>query len=389
MWYCVVVNDSASTPTTVTSAAAEVVPFLRYVNITISNSQGSATPSPFQQQIQVNSNNYKSYESGNLGNIEFFTVSGQNINVIPSWLESGNSNTSTGTIYWVKLSNGIGAHSDQTVYMVMKSIGTNLFNGGSSGTTGEAPQLPGTYGQYDDGANVFNRYTNFSGTALPSSMSVLSGVSGTNSFNNYAQLQNNAGSTEGIYFTSAVSAPEVVDTLVTSYTNTGGAPGVSVAEGESTSVSGAEQPPSSYGVGGSTGGTAQTQLFYEPSGGGSSTVLNQTSFPARPLLWSFAWGATGKETALQNYTTVLNSTNNALSLPGTYYPIIEVNGGAFSATAKYQWLRVRAYPPNGVMPSASASSGGIENIVVKLPSITPCIAPHTLPEANGTVMTLC
>jgi hypothetical protein len=49
----------------------------------------------------------------------------------------------------------------------------------------------------------------------------------------------------------------------------------------------------------------------------------------------------------------------------------------------------RAYPPNGVMPSASASSGGIENIVVKLPSITPCIAPHTLTEANGTVMTLC
>ena len=388
-WYCVVVNDSASTPTAATSAAAKVVPFLRYVNITISNSQGSATPSPFQQLLDINSNDYKTYEAGNLDNVEFFTVSGQSINVIPSWLESGNSNSSTGTIYWIKLGSSISAHSDATVYMGMKSLGTNLFNGGSSGTTGEAPQLSGTYGEYDNGANVFNKYTNFSGTALPSSMSVLSGVGGSDTFSNYAQLQNNAGSTEGIYFTSAISAPEAVDTLVTSYTNTGGAPGVSVAEGESTSVSGAEQPPSSYGIGGSTGGTAQTQLFYEQSGGGSSTVLNQTSFPARPFVYTIAWGASGKETALQNYTTVLNSTNNALSLPSTYYSIIEVNGGAFSATAKYQWLRARAYPPNGVMPSASSSSGGVENIVVRKPSLITCTNPSTVKEANGTVMSVC
>ena len=388
-WYCVVVNDSASTPTAVTSAAAKVVPFLRYVNITISNSQGSAAPSPFQQLLDINSNDYKAYEAGNLDNIEFFTVSGQNINVIPSWLESGNSNSSTGTIYWIKLTNGIGAHSNQIVYMGMKSLSTNLFNGGSSGTTGEAPQLPGTYGQYDNGANVFNKYTNFSGTSIPSSMSVLSGAIGSNTFNNYAELQNNNGGTEGIYFTSAISAPSVVDTLVTYYNKTGGAPGVSVAEGESTSVSGAEQPPSSYGVGGSTGGTAQTQLFYEPSGGGSSTVLNQTAFPAQPFIYSIAWGATGKETALQNYTTALNSTNNALSLPSTYYSIIEVNGGGFSATAKYQWLRARAYPPNGVMPSASSGSGGVENIVVRKPSLITCTNPSTVKEANGTVMSVC
>ncbi len=388
-WYCVVVNDSASTPESVTSAAAELVPFLRYVNITISNNQGAATPSTFQQLLDINSNDYKTYEAGNLDNVEFFTVSGQSINVIPSWLESGNSNSSTGTIYWIKLGSSISAHSDATVYMGMKSLGTNLFNGGSSGTTGEAPQLSGTYGEYDNGANVFNKYTNFSGTSVPGSMSVLSGASGIIIVDDNIKLNNTAGRTEGVYFTSAVSAPEAVDTLVTSYTNTGGAPGVSVAEGESTSVSGAEQPPGSYGVGGSTGGTAQTQLFYEPSGGGSSTVLNQTSFPARPFVYTIAWGATGKETALQNYTTILNSTNNAMSLPSTYYPIIEVNGGAFSATAKYQWLRARAYPPNGVMPSASSGSGGVENIVVRKPSLITCINPSAVKEANGTVMSVC
>ena len=62
------------------------------VPVTLTNSQSVATPSPFQQRIIVDSASYAPYEAQNLQNIEFFDSSGS---IIPSWLESGNSNGAT------------------------------------------------------------------------------------------------------------------------------------------------------------------------------------------------------------------------------------------------------------------------------------------------------
>ena len=119
------------------------------VPITLTNTQSAATPIPFQQMITMNSAAYASYEAPNLQNIEFYNSNGA---VIPSWLESGNSNTSTNTIYWLKLVNGIPANSSVTVNMGFASPSTNLL---STQTTGEAPQLSSTYGEYDNGDNIF------------------------------------------------------------------------------------------------------------------------------------------------------------------------------------------------------------------------------------------
>ena len=116
------------------------------VPITLTNSQSMATPYPFQQRIIVDSASYFPYEAQNLQNIEFFDSSGY---IIPSWLESGNSNTATSTVYWLSLHSEIPASSNVTVYMGFASLSTNLLN---AQTTGEAPQLSPTYGQYDDGA---------------------------------------------------------------------------------------------------------------------------------------------------------------------------------------------------------------------------------------------
>ncbi|EFD92550.1 MAG: hypothetical protein BJBARM5_0736 [Candidatus Parvarchaeum acidophilus ARMAN-5] len=59
-----------------------------YEPITITNSQSSATPSPFQQMINFTSsdNGWTSISTGNFGqNVEFFYYNGT---VIPSWLET-------------------------------------------------------------------------------------------------------------------------------------------------------------------------------------------------------------------------------------------------------------------------------------------------------------
>jgi hypothetical protein len=128
--------------------------------IVITNSQSSPTPLPFQQMILVDSAAYTSYEAPNLQNVEFFNADGT---IIPSWLESGDTSNSTSTIYWLKLSSGVPAHSSMTIYMGFSSPSTNLFN---AQATGEAATLSTVYGQYDDGSNVFDNYVNFAGTSL-------------------------------------------------------------------------------------------------------------------------------------------------------------------------------------------------------------------------------
>ena len=157
------VNSPSSGETGLTislTPKTQPIEILDYVPITITNAQNSPMPAPFQQIVHVNSAAYSQLEAPNLQNIEFFDSSG---NIIPSWFESGNSNSATDTIYWLLLANGIPAHSSVTVYMGFASQTVNLLN---PQTTGEAPQLSPIYGQYDDGAHVFNFYDNFAGSSL-------------------------------------------------------------------------------------------------------------------------------------------------------------------------------------------------------------------------------
>ncbi len=152
-----------------------------YSQITISNSQSSATPNPFQQMINFTSSDpgFSSIVTGNFGqNVEFFYSNGT---VIPSWLENYTSNHA---LWWLKLGS-IPAGSSQTLYMGFAPTSTNLFN---TVNDGEAPQIPcgstptsscSNYAEYDDGANVFNFYDNFAGTSLNTSKWTVSGITYT------------------------------------------------------------------------------------------------------------------------------------------------------------------------------------------------------------------
>ena len=134
------------------------------VPIVIVNNGTNATPSPFDEEIVVNSSYYAAYENANLSNV-FFSFS--NGTTIPSWLQSGNSNTLSNTTYWLRLNQSIAPLGQITVYMSFLPLGKIAFNGDS---TGEAPELTSIYGYYDNGAEVFNFYSNFSGTSLNGSI---------------------------------------------------------------------------------------------------------------------------------------------------------------------------------------------------------------------------
>lgn len=134
------------------------------VPIIIVNNGTNATPTPFDEEIVVNSSYYTAYENVNLSNV-FFSFS--NGTTIPSWLQSGNSNTLSNTTYWLRLNQSIAPQSQITVYMSFLPLGNIAFNRVS---TGEAPELTSIYGYYDNGADVFNFYSNFSGTSLNGSI---------------------------------------------------------------------------------------------------------------------------------------------------------------------------------------------------------------------------
>jgi len=325
---------------------------LYYVPFTITNNASAATPAPFQQMVVVNPSLYTSYLASDLSNVQWYDSSG---NVINSWLESGNSNTGTEAVYWLSLANGIGANSTITVYMGIASITTNLLN---NTTTGEAPQLSATYGNYDDGASVFNNYWNFAGTSLPNGWSLYtgSGSGGSITVNNGITLNSNG---QGPFINSitTMSAPSVIDGLVLA--NAYAEIGFGVVNGYAFAIGDfGAGPLNEYGIGTTNSYGSVTGWI---SLGGSETM--------------------GTKYILSGYYT--NSaqlfSNYQLILTGSISPStqnLEIGGYSTQpATSFIQWLRVRAYPPNGIMPAISAGS----IVVILIPGVTVTAIP-SLPQ---------
>ncbi len=145
---------ASSSVTTATTVSTSNVLQIQYVPITITNSQSTAAPAGFQQMLTIPSSSYSPYINSAWSNVEFTTAPAASGSTIPAWVESGNSNTVSSTIVWVKLPSQIPANGNTVIYMDFMS--SNVMS--SSGPTGEAPQLSTNYGQYDDGGLVFTQY---------------------------------------------------------------------------------------------------------------------------------------------------------------------------------------------------------------------------------------
>jgi len=346
-------SSTSTTTSTTTSSISTTTILYYYVPITLSNSQSSATPSPFQQMITVNSLAYEQYEAGGLTNVAFYNASGTQLD---SWLESGNSNTSTNTVYWVKLPNGIPASSSITIYMRFYQPLSNMqFN---SNNDGEAPQLScpnpsnitncSTYAEYDDGANVFNFYDNFAGTSL--NTKYWSIETGPSTYSGYTVDNGLSVWVSGQYFVQLVSNftvnlinyPVISDLYIASYSS-------SLLTGRMSNGFGS--PPAYY-------------LLTVPSTG-LAAIYNLTNYDCAyesikypsNYIQSFSWAATNSEWAQVNYANTLTCIWNTFSI-SNYSLYIRFDEGSYTyvESAVYRWVRTRAYPPSGVMPSVSFGS---------------------------------
>ena len=343
-----------------------------YIPVTITNSQSSATPTPFQQEIIVNSANYQNYEASNLQNIEFFNANGQ---IIPSWLESGASSSSTQTIYWLKLANSIPAGGSITIYMGFASTATNLFNGN---TVGEAPALSPIYGEYDDGADVFNYYQKFGSlSSLPNGWSMLPGVS-VSYYPNYITLMSyiTSGWT-GIYTTSnqaMTSFPSIIEWYGNEYDDsTGWIPYREISAGTTVGLTTntlGQDPAYALDEGFSGVDPYLTYIgndniqFYE-----STNYQDTNTYKIYGLYISNPYSASFYTNySLEYSTSNLASTSSSYVLVGVssdrVYQCFYYNGRKYcgwegaSSSMDISWVRVRSYPPNGVMPTVSF--GGVQ-----------------------------
>ncbi len=344
-----------------------------YLPVTIENSQASSTPAPFQVMLTINSLSLAAFEAPDLHNVEFFYSDGS---LIPSWLESGNSNTATRTVYWLKLSNGVPAQTSITIYMGFASQATNLFDGQ---TIGEASQLSPVYGQYDNGAEIFGLYDNFVGTTLSSQWSNFgsNGIQGS-----LSQITVN----NGLVLTPTLGALYYQGTWVGATSSLRAQLTESLA---ADAYIAAAQPVTNFARSACQIGCFETRFGFEDVFPSNLAEGNGTGFD---IASSSVVAVSNDQYTVVNVglpTTTLNQFNvysvdyrtNSVGFQVNY---VDVSGpvttnvpspssqmGLFLETNYQQisslvgWIRTRASPPNGIMPRAT--------VQVKATGLTPTV----------------
>ncbi len=321
---------------TAQGAANAIQPTAAYVPITITNTEPVPAPAGFQQMITFQPSAYAQYERSDLGNIRFY----YNGDELRSWCESNcaSSSGSSWAVFWVKMPVAVPAstatHNSITIDMYFMPT----FLGYDGVFAGEAPQLSSTYGQYDNGASVFGFYDNFAGSTLNPGWTVMGGSSaGTVTVSNGVTLSGGSSGWWGIENTYPVPEPSVIELYGETMTANGFGAGTYNGVGF---IDRAGLTPTAWGIAQTSNGLVLGATFVD---GGTSPALDT---------WYLIGGfyVSGSPVLYANYLEQV-STTYAFS---SSYLVLNVYQGA---DAVYQWVRTRAYPPNGVMPSTTL--GGV------------------------------
>jgi len=308
-----------------------------YLTIPITNTQNVATPAPFQQMIQLNLSQYPQISgiASDLSNV-YFSSDEAGQNKLYSWRETPASLTSDVT-WWVLLPDGIPAGGTVVIYLQISS--STALDGVY---TGEAPQLSSTYAEYDNGANVFSFYDNFAGTTLSSAWTV-SGI--TYTVNNGFSATSSATNNGGIWTSSTTYSPPIIlDFYGDPYSSS-----VSTETGFVTNTTSNNNGTFIICYDGSIFGEQQY------SSSSLSITGNLATSNIGNQIWTIIWTGLATSKYQLNYENTQSVGANNLPAP-LYIGLVKASSGTFSPTYYIQWIRIRAYPPNGVMPVLQAQT---------------------------------
>ena len=256
------------------------------------------------------------------GNIRFYDI---NMNAMYSWLESISNNIAT---FWLKVATAIPANGAATVFMIPQSYGTT-FDGVYAG---QAPQLSATYGQYDNGASVFPFYDNFAGTTLSSKWTVPS--SSIYKVNNGFIAEPSAGSTTAVYAASVQETSSIITEWLLNFD------GVTFPQTSSYWQLNRYTNGSNMHFLGSSG----NDIFWN-----SNVIIASVSVPSSGLQ---IYGVWNDGTIVRWFYPDGNYTDTTAASITDY---VSLGWSVNSTFPTIYWVRTRAYPPNGVMPSSSAT----------------------------------
>ena len=328
---------TAQTPTLLSEEIEFVeTPIVAYT-ITITNNQADPTPSPFQQLLNLDLSSILS-SSSQLLNLEF-CLDTQCNTPLYAWIESYNSNLSSVYI-WIKLPTSIPANSSITIYMFIRNSIQYPY-------TGISPTLTSTYAQYDNGENVFTFYDNFAGTTLSSKwIQVTAPPSGVITVNNGVSIINTVNT---IYYVSSQSftAPYIIDQA--------GILGVWADDGPWFDL---ESTTSSSGTGylwATRGPNVANDGLYTDNNGSYSAfaAASRSSGSSNFTIYTLedVGGSSGTINTYVNYSLWLSGSSTTFPHSGHFSPFRYGNNNP--PPSVIYWVRVRAYPPNGTMPSNS------------------------------------
>ncbi|MEM3581635.1 MAG: hypothetical protein QXQ64_10350 [Candidatus Bathyarchaeia archaeon] len=317
--------------------------------ITLSNTTSTATPPNLQVRLNINFSAIRGL-SVDLGNIRFSSDQAGN-NLLYAWLESapqgtftqGSSVSSyTSSNVWVNLGNNIiPANGSLNIYMQVLSSGTK-FDGAYWGAN---PLWTSTYGQYDNGANVFNNYWNFAGTSLPSGwqepqtagVTVDNGVSFAPG-SNYGYIETTAKYPIGDFVDANFNVTTIGDGGLAMTVDING---------------NAYTSDHWINVGSASGYMYNGTVADLRNSEGSASALDGSYTATNPFdsTGSFIGSVvtTSSEYYIyKNYNTLIGDTTTNIPPQGNYF--IMVGGGGNGVVFSINWIRTRAYPPNGTDP---------------------------------------
>ena len=273
--------------------------------------------------------------------------------VLQAWIESGATNASTSTVYWVNLGTKTIAKNNGTLTIYMNFMSSNVM--AAAGPTGEAPQLSGTYGQYDNGAIVFPFYDNFSGTSFNAAKNwVVSGITYTisNGFNATATAVDGFILSKNLAINSATDIVDFYGNIFTSgatqnWTATGAIDGGSTAANSGYGYG--DLIVASYPTG------SQVNGWQRGSAAGFTTSgAMQTS--SASAIWTVTPISATTTNFYINYGGVQTVTTNADTYP-LYEGLLAAGANNLSYTfpnpVTITWYRVRLYPPANTMPTVT------------------------------------
>ncbi len=342
------------------------------MTVTINNTSSTAIAVGTQVMVTINMSSFQAELAADCGNIRWYDSSG---NEVYGWLETGNSNTSTASNVWLKLNKQILVNSSDYINGIFQSTSTEY----DGIYWGEAPQLSGTYAQYDNGANVFVAYWNFSGTALPASLTKVQDITAT--VNNGLTVTTPTTSEGGALISaSTYSYPLIAHALITSFSKTGGTPsaGIELSITNSFPAPGSAWVASGYAAyfNGTGAGNA---LLGSINASNAYTTLASTTTPSFPFVTELLWSATGNESA--NFGGNAVSGTDTTTAIGNNYVSVVAAAGAYIPTMGMQYMLARKFtaaPTVSTGPlygfTASVDNAALTDIAVSTQILTTIFA---------------